>query len=142
MSCTISEHCSSSKMGTAFRFPLLMLVLCSLFVEIARGAPGITIINSLPKDSPRLELNCKTNVTDINIRHPINAGEVYIRNAKTDDLYSCLALWGRLFASFKSFDPKRDSGHDKILWKVKKDGFFLSYGNSSRWKKGADWETE
>lgn len=143
MSYTISEHCSSSKMGTTFRFPLLLtLVLCSLFIEIAHGAPVIAIINSLPKDSPPLNLKCKTNVTDIDIGHPVNAGEVYTRNAKTNDLYFCIAMWGRYFAEFESFDPKRDAGHDKIIWKVEKDGFFLSYGNSTRWAKEVDWETD
>ncbi|KAF7131807.1 hypothetical protein RHSIM_Rhsim09G0049000 [Rhododendron simsii] len=115
-------------MGTVFRFPLLLtLVLCSLFIEIAHGAPVITIINSLPKDSPPLNMKCKTNVTVIDIEHPVNAGEVYIRNAETNDLYHCLAMWGRYFTEFEAFDPKRDAGHDKIIWKAEKDGFFLSY---------------
>lgn len=144
MSYTISEHCSSSKMGTVFRFPLLLtLVLCSFFIEIAHGAPvNITVINSLPKDSPPLNLKCKTNVTYIDIGHPVNAGEVYIRNAKTNDLYFCNAMWGRYFAEFESFDPKRDAGHDQIIWKVEKDGFFLSYGKSTKWTKEVDWETD
>ncbi|KAH7833423.1 hypothetical protein Vadar_006194 [Vaccinium darrowii] len=131
-------------MGSAFRFPLLLaLVLCSLFIEIACGAPVINIINSLPKDSPPLRLKCKTNVTGLVIEHPLNAGKRYVQTAKTNyDLYFCNAMWGRYFAEFESFDAKRDAGHDKIIWRVQKEGFFLSYGNSTQWTKEVDWETD
>ncbi|KAI8537881.1 hypothetical protein RHMOL_Rhmol09G0058700 [Rhododendron molle] len=134
-------------MGSAFGFPLLLtLVLSSLSIEIACGTPVITIINGLPKDSPPLIMKCRTNATDVVtghvIGHPVNTGEVHILTLKTNDLYHCFAMWGLKFADFESFDPKRDTGHRKIIWKVNKDGFFLRYGKCTRWRKEADWETE
>ncbi|KAG5531168.1 hypothetical protein RHGRI_025954 [Rhododendron griersonianum] len=128
-------------MGSAFGFPLLLtLVLCSLSIEIARGAPVITIINGLPKGSPPLSMKCRTNVTVTG--HHVNAGEVHILTAETNDLYRCFAMWGLKFAEFESFDSKRDTRHHKIIWKVKKDGFFMRYGKCTRWRKEVDWETE
>ncbi|KAF7112385.1 hypothetical protein RHSIM_RhsimUnG0234900 [Rhododendron simsii] len=118
-------------MGSLFGFPLLLtLVLCSLSIEIACGAPVITIINGLPKDSPPLSMKCRTNVTVT--EHHVNAGEVHILTAETNDLYRCFVMWGLKFADFESFDPKRDTRHHEIIWKVKKDGFFLRLGSSSR----------
>lgn len=130
-------------MGSAFGFfPLLLtLVLSSLSIEIARGAPVITIINGLPKDSPPLSMKCRTNVTVTG--HHVNAGEVHILTPETNDLYRCFAMWGLKFAEFESFNPKRDhTGRHQIIWKVKKDGFFMRYGKSTRWTKEVDWETE
>ncbi|KAI8537875.1 hypothetical protein RHMOL_Rhmol09G0058200 [Rhododendron molle] len=117
-------------------------------MDTARGAPVIIISNSLPKDSPPLSVKCLTNltdivtghpVTDIVAGHPVTVGEV---TAKTSYLYHCFAMWGLKFAEFESFDPKRDTGCHIIIWKVKKEGFFMRYGKSTRWTKEVDWDTE
>ncbi|KAG5531167.1 hypothetical protein RHGRI_025953 [Rhododendron griersonianum] len=78
-------------------------------------------------------------VTDIVTGHPVIMGEV---TAKAIDHYHCFAMWGLKFADFESFDPKRDTGRHRIIWKVKKDGFFMRYGKSTSWTKEVDWETE
>ncbi|KAG5531607.1 hypothetical protein RHGRI_026278 [Rhododendron griersonianum] len=129
-------------MGSSFGFPLLLtLVLCSLFIETARGAPVIIISNSLPKDSPPLSVKCMTNLTDIVTGYPVT-DIVRLEDFESvkDSLF--FYMWGIYLAEFESFDPKRDTGHHRIIWKVKKDGFFMRYGKSTRWTKEVDWETE
>ncbi|KAF7133270.1 hypothetical protein RHSIM_Rhsim09G0048500 [Rhododendron simsii] len=149
--CRKSEEIVSQELEVRKPVNLDMLIqFCApSFIETAHGAPVIVIINSLPKASPPLSVKCMTNLTDIvtghpvtNIvaGHPVTVGEV---TAKTIDLYHCFAMWGLKFAEFESLDPKRDTGHHRIIWKLKKDGFFMRYGRSTnRWTKEVDWETE
>ncbi|KAI6694064.1 hypothetical protein NL676_021774 [Syzygium grande] len=40
-----------------------------------------------------------------------------------------------------AFEPSRDAGHNKVLWLVKEDGFYLSWDGSG-WVKKAIWNTE
>lgn len=77
----------------------------------------------------------------------LKEGEEYKWVAEEKDLYFCEAIWGtRFVASWHAFQPKRDlsrggGGRGSVFWLVQKDGFFLSYDNST-WVKKSTWETE
>lgn len=104
----------------------------------------VHVINGLPKKSDSVNVHCNSKYTDLGM-YTLNEGEEYKWVAEKQAEYFCEAIWGpRFFASWHAFQPKRDlvhSGGASVFWLVKKDGFFLSWDNST-WVKKSTWETE
>lgn len=101
----------------------------------------VHIINALPKNSSgSLNLRCVSRHTELGVQ-TLKGGDEYNWIVTQRALFYCEALWIRFIASWHAFQPKRDSGHDSVFWKVQENGFFLSWDNST-WIRRAVWETE
>lgn len=120
----------------------LFLVLACIFVSTIASAkekgnhhlPAVHVINALPKNSEPMDLQCDGEKI-------LNAGEDYQWTVEENKLVYCEAFWGKLFASWHGFQPRRDVGHRAVYWLVKDTGFFLSWDNRS-WVRKHLWETE
>ncbi|KAG2664257.1 hypothetical protein I3760_16G072300 [Carya illinoinensis] len=110
----------------------LFLVLACIFVSTIASAkekgnhhlPVVHVTNALPKNSEPMSLQCH-----------------YQWTVEENKLVYCKAFWGRSFASWQGFQPRRDVGRGAVYWLVKDTGFFFSWDNSS-WVRKQLWRTE
>ncbi|KAB1218209.1 hypothetical protein CJ030_MR3G026089 [Morella rubra] len=135
-------------MTTWSRFLLLLLGIAwtSVSTEAVKEKGNhlavVHVIDALPKKSKPMSLECKSGRTHEGLgQQTLNVGDDYKWNVEENATYYCSALWGRYFGSWHGFQPRRDVGHGTIYWRVKDNGFLLSWDRTS-WVRKGQWETE
>jgi hypothetical protein len=123
-----------------FNFALCVLSARPIEDEAEQILPTVQIINSLPPNSPPLNVSCSSKNIKLGARS-FSVGEAYEFKVKGKDIYSCAAQWQRYFESWHGFEPPRDENHGAVYWLVKKDGFYRSWDKAS-WVLEDPWETE
>lgn len=124
-----------------FNFALCVLISARPVEDEAEQIlPTVQIINSLPANSPPLNVSCSSKNIILGGRS-FSAGEAYEFKVKGKDVYSCAAQWQRYFESWQGFERPRDENHGAVYWLVKKDGFYRSWDKAS-WVLEDPWETE
>lgn len=136
-----------------FSFIFLVLITTSFTTTLTLGnnhiedgqnhLATVQITNSLPNNNSRptiLRIRCSSKHTNLGEK-VLNRSDDYRWIVEEKSLYFCAALWGRLFASWHAFQPKRDAGHDSVFWLVEEGGIYLSWDNSS-WVRRSVWESE
>ena len=102
----------------------------------------VHIINSLTNNSEPVSVFCiSRGRKDFLGEYTLKVGEDFQWDVTLNTLNYGRALWGRVFASWHAFQPRRDVSHGTVYWQIRQDGFFLSWDNSS-WVKREMWETE
>lgn len=126
----------------------LFLVLAWTFIStIASGAhvnqlPVVHVISALPANSEPVKVECTSQRTNTHLGiHTLNVGDDYQLTVVENALHYCQAIWGRWFASWHAFQPRRDVSHGAVYWRLKDDGFYLSWDNSS-WVRKETWQTD
>ncbi|KAL1078491.1 hypothetical protein V6Z11_D10G163300 [Gossypium hirsutum] len=110
-----------------------VLFLVSVFIFSVAGRLGlgkriatVHVTNSMYKDHGM---------------HQLHVGEDYQFGVEEKALHFCEAISGRQIASWHAYQPRRDWNHKAVFWRVKENGFFLSWDNSS-WVRKSIWQTE
>ncbi|KAG5249728.1 S-protein [Salix suchowensis] len=120
---------------------LALCVLSARPVEdhAEQNLPTVQIINSLPPNSPPLNVSCSSKNIELGARS-FSAGQVYEFKVQQKDTYSCAAQWQRYIESWNGFELPRDENHGAVYWLVKKDGFYRSWDKAS-WELENPWGT-
>ncbi|KAK3414783.1 hypothetical protein EUGRSUZ_H00100 [Eucalyptus grandis] len=104
--------------------------------------PVVSVVSALPKGSQAMQIRCKRDgSTAAVIDQALSAGQGCSWAATEKALYRCEAVWARKFAAWEAFQPSRDAGQARVLWRVTEEGFFLRV-NGTGWVRKAVWETE
>ncbi|MBA0871118.1 hypothetical protein Goshw_021420, partial [Gossypium schwendimanii] len=114
-----------------------VLFLVSVFIFSLAGRLGlgkriatVHVTNSMPRELQSIQLGCNSRYKD-NGMHQLHVGEDYQFGVEEKALHFCEATSGRQIASWHAYQPRRDWNHKAVFWRVKENGFFLSWDNSS-----------
>ncbi|TYH49993.1 hypothetical protein ES332_D10G174600v1 [Gossypium tomentosum] len=106
-----------------------VLFLVSVFIFSVAGRLGlgkriatVHVTNSMPRELQPIQLGCNSRYKDHGM-HQLHVGEDY------------------QFGARHAYQPRRDWNHKAVFWRVKENGFFLSWDNSS-WVRKSIWQTE
>ncbi|KAB2062105.1 hypothetical protein ERO13_A10G120800v2 [Gossypium hirsutum] len=124
---------------------VLFLVSVFIFSVAGRLALGkriatIHVTNSMPRELQPIQLGCNSRYKDHGM-HQLRVGDDYEFGVEERALHFCEAISGRQIASWHAYQPRRDWNHKAVFWRVKENGFFLSWDNSS-WVRKSVWQTE
>ncbi|KAK2643873.1 hypothetical protein Ddye_019068 [Dipteronia dyeriana] len=102
----------------------------------------VHVRNGLPEEEePKaMQLDCSSE-DKIEIYQDLAVGDEYSWSVKVKEIYSCGSIWGNYVGSWDAFQPSRDANHTSVFWLVKRNGFFLSWDNST-WIRRYTWGFE
>ncbi|MBA0780101.1 hypothetical protein Gotri_004241, partial [Gossypium trilobum] len=97
--------------------------------SVRRLQPGKLALPDSEELQP-IQLGCNSRYKDHGM-HQLHVGEDYQFGVEEKALHFCEAISGRQIASWHAYQPRRDWNHKAVFWRVKENGFFLSWDNSS-----------
>lgn len=124
-----------------------VLFLVSVFIFSVAGRRGlgkriatIHVTNSMPRELQPIQLSCNSRYKYHGM-HQLHVADDYQFGVEEKALHFCEAISGKQIASWHAYQPRRDWKHKAVFWRVKENGFFLSWDNSS-WVRKSVWQTE
>ncbi|KAE9589262.1 hypothetical protein Lalb_Chr21g0307151 [Lupinus albus] len=127
--------CSSNK----GRVLLLLLVLACLNSSPNHEAEAINILsivihNNLPSGS---QFYFTSDL--VKDKYFLQPGQTFGKLANFE-ARDCTMVYNYVCAKLFLYDPKTDSGHNKVFWSVRKDGIYRSWDDSN-WEKKTGWDS-